>query len=262
MVKKPTSDGKDKMKNEISNIIDILDDEIEITKETIVNPGPKEKPLSKTLNKFLSQVEQLEKSMDVSEFSKNIEIETIIKESSRKDETISELTTEVNEKKNEANYLAKELQDKNDEIESILLNSVSKETFVRTQFQSLTSEVRKLKLEKADAIALQEKIRELESKLRKKNYEAEDWKMKYDSSQTLLKEKDEELKGLEETSTKMIGDITKGIGEKLALSKTRELELKHTLEKNERLEADLKELGQTFKQQNDDLILKNWGKLS
>lgn len=254
LVNKPVNKSKDKMKNQLGDIIDILDDDIEITKENIVNPGPKEKPLAKVLNKFLTQVEQLEKSMGVNEFSKNIEIETIVKENSRKQETISDLEIEVNEKRKEVVYLSKELNDKNDEIESILLNSVSKETFIRTQFQSLTSEVRKLKQEKADITTLNEKIRELEVKLRKKSHDTEDLKLKYDSAQGLLNQKDKDIRDLEEMSTKMIGDITKGIGEKLAVAKKREQELKTTLEKNETLEFDLKELGLTFKQQNEDLI--------
>jgi len=254
MVSKPANTSKDKMKDQLSDIIDILDDEIEITKENIVNPGPKEKPLNKVLNKFLSQVEQLEKSMDVNEFSKNIEIEVIVKENKRKDEIINDLTAEVSEKKEEIANLGKELNDKNDDIESILLNSVSKETFIRSQFQSLTSEVRKLKQDKADAAALQEKIRDLEVKLRKKSHEVEDLKTKYDSSQTQLKKKDQDIKDVEEMSTKLIGDITKGIGEKLATAKTKEQELISCQGKNETLESDLKELEKRFKQQNDDLI--------
>ena len=55
MVSKP-SNSKDNMKSKLNDIIDILDDDIEITKENIVNPGPKEKPLTKVLNTFLSQV--------------------------------------------------------------------------------------------------------------------------------------------------------------------------------------------------------------
>jgi len=184
----------------------------------------------------------------------NIGIEIIIKESKRKDEAIIDLTTEVKGKKTEVKCLEKELHDKNNEIENILLNSVSKETFIRTQFQSLTSEVRKLKQEKADVKALNEKVIELEIKLRNKGHEADDFKEKYEYSQSMLKKKGEELGDLEEMSTKMIGDITKGIGEKLAVAKAKELELKSTLEKNEILESDLEELGKTFKHQNEDLI--------
>merc|ERR1719233_520019 len=51
----------------------------------------------------------------------------------------------------------------------------------------------------------------------------------------------------------MIGDITKGIGEKLAVAKTKEQELKVSLEKNVTMESDLDELGRRFKQLNDDL---------
>jgi len=252
MVSKPPN-SKDNMKNKLNDIIDILDDEIEITKENIVNPGPKEKPLTKVLNTFLSQVEQLEKSMDVNEFSKNIELDVILKETKRKDEIIKDLTSEISDKKNEIINLGKELNDKNDDIESILLNSVSKETFIRSQFQNLTTEVRKLKQEKADSVILQDRIKELEGKLRKKTHEVEDLKAKYDSSQTNLKKRDKDIKDLEEMSTKMIGDITKGIGEKLAVAKTKEQELKASLEKNATMESDLDELGKRFKKLNDDL---------
>merc|ERR1712142_574079 len=249
-----TANPKDNMKNQLNDIINILDDEIEITKENIVNPGPKERPMAKVLNTFLSQVEKLEKSIDGSEFSKNLEIEVIVKENKRKDEIIKDLTTELICKKTEIVNLGKELNDKNDDIESILLNSVSKETFIRSQFQNLTSEVRKLKQEKADTDSLQEKMRELEVKLRKSSHQTEDMKAKYDSSQCDLKKREKDIKDLEEMSTKMIGDITKGIGEKLAVAKNKEQELKLSLEKNATLESDLDELGQRFKQLNDDLI--------
>ena len=86
-------------------------------------------------------------------------MDVVLKETKRKDEIIQDLTSEISEKKNEITNLGKELNDKNDDIESILLNSVSKETFIRSQFQNLTTEVRKLKQEKADSVILQDKIK-------------------------------------------------------------------------------------------------------
>ena len=71
--------------------------------------------------------------------------------------------------------LQRELRDKNEEIESILLNSVSKETFVRNQFQ-----VRGLR--RIRGRELQEKIRELERQLRNKSHESDDWKENYEIS--------------------------------------------------------------------------------
>merc|ERR1719233_2251928 len=134
--------------------------------------------------------------MDVNEFSKNIEMDVILKETTRKDEIIKDLTSEVSDKKNEITNLGKELNDKNDDIESILLNSVSKETFIRSQFQNLTTEVRKLKQEKADSVILQDKIKELENRLRKKTHEMEDLKAKYESSQIDLKKRNKDIKDL------------------------------------------------------------------
>ena len=226
----------------MNNIIDLLDDEIEITEEHIVNPGNKEKPVSNILNKFLSQVEQLEKNiLDESNMS-NFQL---MKENKRKDEDIKELSSDVLQCQTAMTSLEKELRDKNDEIESILLNSVSKETFVRNQFQGLVTEVRDLRKDKTEKKDLQEKIKELEKQLKNKSHEAEDWKEKFEKSVKNVKE-------LEETSTNMIGEITKGVAEKLAAAKSKEQELVLLEEKNSFFIGEVAKLEKQIIQLNED----------
>ena len=220
-VNKPKNNFGDSFKAQVDNIIEILDDDIVITQENIVNPGTKEKPMSKILNKFLSQVEELEKNIGEGNDS-NFKL---IRDNKRKEEELQDLNKEVERQNSEISYLEKELQDKNDEIESILLNSVSKETFVRTQFQNLTSEVRKLRAEDCDKRNLLSKIKDLEKQLKNKNHETEEWKEKLEQTLSNMKE-------LEETSTNMIGEITKGVGEKVALAKKREGDMAFIEEKN------------------------------
>jgi len=220
-VNKPQNSFKETFKAQFDNIIEILDDDIMITKENIINPGPKDKPVSKILNKFLSQVEELEKNIGEG----NDTNFKLIRDNKRKDEELQDMTKEVQRQNSEISYLEKELQDKNDEIESILLNSVSKETFVRTQFQNLTTEVRKLRAEDCDKKSLMSKIKELEKQLKNKNHETEEWKEKLQQTLGNMKE-------LEETSTNMIGEITKGVGEKLAQAKKREGDMAFIEEKN------------------------------
>jgi len=220
-VNKPKNNFGETFKAQVDNIIEILDDDIVITQENIVNPGTKEKPMSKILNKFLSQVEELEKNIGEGNDS-NFKL---IRDNKRKVEELHDLNKEVERQNSEISYLEKELQDKNDEIESILLNSVSKETFVRTQFQNLTSEVRKLRAEDCDKKNLLAKIKDLEKQLKNKSHETEEWKEKLEQTLGNMKE-------LEETSTNMIGEITKGVGEKVALAKKREGDMAFIEEKN------------------------------
>ena len=158
-------------------VIDIFDDEIEITEEHIVNPGNKEKPISNILNKFLTQVEQLEKNILDDNNTSNFQL---MKENRDLRDGMEELSSSVSLQQTELAGLERELRDKNEEIESILLNSVSKETFVRNQFQSLISEVRDLR--RIRGRELQEKIRELERQLRNKSHESDDWKENYEIS--------------------------------------------------------------------------------
>ena len=230
------------LKDQVSNVIDILDDEIEITEEHIVNPGNKEKPISKILNKFLTQVEELEKNILDDNNTSNFQL---MKENRGLKEGMEELSSFVSLQQTEITSLEKELRDKNEEIESILLNSVSKETFVRNQFQSLISEVRELRKDKTEKKELQEKIRELERQLKNKSHEAEDWKEKYEVSLKNMKE-------LEETSTNMIGEITKGVAEKLALAKTKEKELSLVEEKNNFFIEEVASLEKQINELNDN----------
>ena len=239
------------LKDQVNSVIDILDDDIEITEEHIVNPGNKEQPASNILNKFLSQVEQLERNiLDDNNTSSHFQL---MKENTRLSEEVQDLSACVLHQQTETKSLERELADKNEEIESILLNSVSKETFVRNQFQSLISEVRQLRTDKADKKEMQERIKELEKQLRKKSHETEDWKEKYEQS---LKD----VKELEETSTNMIGEITKGIREKLAVAKAKEEELALVEEKNtffigevSKLEKQIIQLNEGHSQVREDL---------
>ena len=242
IVNAPTVSEKDVVKNQINGIIEVLDDDIEITSENIVNPGSQ--TLSKVLNQFLTQVEELDKNINVDECSKNVNLE---KYTSRKEEENKELTEELAAKKEEVKFLEKELEDKNDEIESILLNSVSKENFVRTQFMNLTSEVRVLKEEKTRYKDLTERVKELEKQTKNKTLEIEDWKEKFQKSE-------DSKKMLEEKNTKIVGEITKGVAEKLSQMKTKDEVIAALKEKVQTLETDLKALEIRFQFQNEDLV--------
>jgi len=190
----------------------------------------------------LSQVEELEKNISDGNSENNFQL---IRENKRKEEELFEMSSEVEKQRSEISYLEQELRDKNDEIESILLNSVSKETFIRNQFQSLTSEVRKLRSEDKEKKSFEEKIKDLEKQLKAKTYETEDWKSKFEQNESKMKE-------LEETSTNMIGEITKGVGEKLALAKSREKDLALIEEKNMYLVEEVAKLEKQIIQLNND----------
>ena len=241
-VNQPSTSFKENFKAKVGNIIEILDDDIMITEENIVNPGTKEKPMSKVLDKFLSQVEELEKTIGDDKNESNFQL---IRDNKRKDEELTEMSAEMEKQRSDISHLEKELRDKNDEIENILLNSVSKETFVRTQFQNLTNEVRQLREENMEKKSLQERVKELEKQLKSKSFENDEWKEKYNQTVVNMKE-------LEETSTNMIGEITKGVGEKLALAKSREKELSLVEEKNLHLVGEVSKLEKQMIQLNDD----------
>ena len=241
-VNKPVNSFKDNFKSKVGNIIDILDDDIMITEENIVNPGPKEKPMSKVINKFLSQVEELEKTIEDNTGSSNFQL---LRNNIMKDEQLAEISAEVETQQGEISHLRKELQDKNEEIESILLNSVSKETFVRTQFQSLTTEVQQLRTENKEKKCLEERVKELEKLIKQKKYETEELKERHELTLGNMKE-------LEETSTNMIAEITRGVGEKLSLAKTREKDFALVEEKNLHLVEEVSRLEKQIVQLNGD----------
>ena len=237
-----SSSVQESLKTKVGDIIEVLDDDIVITQENIVNPGPKERPMSKILNKFLSQVEELEKTISNDQDPSNF---NLMREVKRKDENLEEMSSECERQSSEISHLEQELRDKNDEIESILLNSVSKETFVRTQFQNLTTEVRQLRKENVEKKSLEERVKELEKQLRNKSYETEDWKEKHEKTLINMKE-------LEETSTNMIGEITRGVGEKLAIAKNREKDMRLIEEKNLLLVEEVSKLEKQLIQLNND----------
>ena len=195
-VNQPANSFKHNFEAKVGNIIEILDDDIMITEENIVNPGPKEKPMSKVLNKFLSQVEELEKTIGDNTGSNNFQL---LRDNRRKDEQLAEMSAEAETQQGEISHLQKELQDKNEEIESILLNSVSKETFVRTQFQSLTTEVRQLRTESKEKKGLEDKVKELEKLIKQKNHETEELREKHEQTLGNMKELEETIADLEKT---------------------------------------------------------------
>ena len=96
----------------------------------------------------MSQIEQLEKTIDINEIAKNGNVKKILRESERKDARIGDLEAAIQRQTAEADATKSDLKNKNEEIESILLNLVSKETFIRTQFQKLQNEIKVLKAEK------------------------------------------------------------------------------------------------------------------
>ena len=242
-VNKPVNSFKENFKSKVGNIIDILDDDIMITEENIVNPGgPKDKPMSNVLNKFLSQVEELEKTIEDNTGSSNFQL---LRSNIMKDEQLAEISAEVETQQGEISHLRKELQDKNEEIESILLNSVSKETFVRTQFQSLTTEVQQLRTENKEKKCLEERVKELEKLIKQKKYETEELKERHELTLGNMKE-------LEETSTNMIAEITRGVGEKLSFAKTREKDFALVEEKNLHLVEEVSRLEKQIVQLNGD----------
>ena len=108
-VNQPVASFKENFTAKVGNIIEILDDDIMITEENIVNPGPKEKPMSKVLNKFLSQVEELEKTMGDTAGSSNFQL---FRDNKRKDEQITEMSSEARSQQAEISHLQKEFQDK------------------------------------------------------------------------------------------------------------------------------------------------------
>ena len=143
----------------------------------------------------------------------------------------TEMSSEVRSQQAEISHLQKEFQDKNEEIESILLNSVSN--------------VRQFMTENKEMKNLEEKIKELEKQIKQKNYETEELREKHEQTLGNMKE-------LEETSTNMITEITRGVGEKLALAKSREKDFSLVEEKNLHLVEDVSRLEKQIVQMNGD----------
>ena len=135
-----------------------------------------------------------------------------------------------------------DLKNKNEEIESILLNLVSKETFIRTQFQKHQNEIKVLKAEKEQSKEKEEAMVEMKKEVRAKEEEVEDMKEQVKTTQALVEQSRLEMRKLQDKSTKIIGDITKGVGVKLAEAKANEQALKDAVDRAAVLEENFKEM--------------------
>ena len=134
------------------------------------------------------------------------------------------------------------MKNKNEEIESILLNLVSKETFIRTQFQKHQNEIKVLKAEKEQSKEKEEAMVEMKKEVRAKEEEVEDMKEQVKTTQALVEQSRLEMRKLQDKSTKIIGDITKGVGVKLAEAKANEQALKDAVDRAAVLEENFKEM--------------------
>ena len=200
------------------------------------------------LNQFMTQIEQLEKTIDINEIAKNGNVKKIVRESERKDSRIGDLEAAIQRQRTEADATKCDLKNKNEEIESILLNLVSKETFIRTQFQKLQNEIKVLKAEKEQSKEMEEQMVEMKKEVRGKEEEVEDMREEVKSTQALVEQSRLEMRKLQDKSTKIIGDITKGIGAKLAEAKSTEATLKDAVERAAVLEENFKEMFTKYEQ--------------
>ena len=200
------------------------------------------------LNQFMTQIEQLEKTIDVNEIAKNGNVKKILRESERKDARIEDLEAAIKSQKCETEATKSDLKNKNEEIESILLNLVSKETFIRTQFQKHQNEIKVLKAEKEQSRAVVEEMVEMKKEVRAKEEEVENMREEVKATQALVEQSRLEMRKLQDKSTKIIGDITKGIGAKLTKAKSTEVALKDAVERATVLEENFKEMFTKYEQ--------------
>ena len=196
----------------------------------------------------MTQIEHLEKTIDINEIAKNGNIKKIVRESERKDAKIGDLEAAIQRQRTETDATKSDLKNKNEEIESILLNLVSKETFIRTQFQKLQNEIKVLKAEKEQSKGMVEEMVEMKKEVRGKEDEVEDMREEVKSTQALVEQSRLEMRKLQDKSTKIIGDITKGIGAKLAEAKSTEATLKDAVERAAVLEENFKEMFTKYEQ--------------
>ena len=196
----------------------------------------------------MSQIEQLEKTIDINEIAKNGNVKKIVRESERKDARIEDLEAAIQRQQTEAEATKSDLKNKNEEIESILLNLVSKETFIRTQFQKLQNEIKVLKAEKEQSKGVVEEMVEMKKEMRTKEEAVEDMREEVKATQALVDQSRLEMRKLQDKSTKIIGDITKGIGAKLAEAKSTEATLKDAVERATVLEENFKEMFTKYEQ--------------
>ena len=89
-----------------------------------------------------------------------------------------------------------DLKNKNEEIESILLNLVSKETFIRTQFQKHQNEIKVLKAEKEQSKEKEEAMVEMKKEVRAKEEEVEDMKEQVKTTQAMVEQSRLEMRKL------------------------------------------------------------------
>ena len=191
---------------------------------------------------------QLEKTIDINEIAKNGNVKKIVKEGERKDARIQDLEAALQRQRSETDATKSDLKNKNEEIESILLNLVSKETFIRTQFQKLQNEIKVLKAEKEQSKETVEEMVEMKKGVRAKEEEVEDMKEEVKATQALVEQSRLEMRNLQDKSTKIIGDITKGIGAKMAEAKSTEATLKDAVERATVLEENFKEMFTKYEQ--------------
>ena len=116
----------------MTEMLNELDPDIEITSENIVNPGKKKKeplgevdffrhflscwlkkklffvvvsklPISlfQVLNQFMTQIEQLEKTIDINEIAKNGNVKKLVRDGERKDARIQDLEEALKRQKTE-----------------------------------------------------------------------------------------------------------------------------------------------------------------
>ena len=112
----------------MTEMLNELDPDIEITSENIVNPGKRKKeplgevdlfrhfvlvfqktyffsksPISlfQVLNQFMTQIEQLEKTIDINEIAKNGNVKKLVRDGERKDARIQDLEEALKRQKTE-----------------------------------------------------------------------------------------------------------------------------------------------------------------
>ena len=134
----------------MTEMLNELDPDIEITSENIVNPGKKKKeplgevdfflpflscfpkklllffcksPISlfQVLNQFMTQIEQLEKTIDINEIAKNGNVKKLVRDGERKDARIQDLEEALKRQKIETEATKVDLIDEIIKIISIFV---------------------------------------------------------------------------------------------------------------------------------------------
>ena len=135
----------------MTEMLNELDPDIEITSENIVNPGKKKKeplgevdffrhfflvfqknlffsksPISlfQVLNQFMTQIEQLEKTIDINEIAKNGNVKKLVRDGERKDARIQDLEEALKRQKTETEATKVDLIDEIIKIISIFVTKI------------------------------------------------------------------------------------------------------------------------------------------